>query len=129
MYKEVGIRKGGLFSKGLLKVPDIEEPSRDNKLRIRKNIEEEVFDIEDSVADNAKMISLLLSMVMRIYEVLPEDSLNSLSPQDKAIIEGTLGKFKVTETSADLKVKSEGMPFIYNILDRQAAVSKIIKEV
>jgi len=91
----------------------------------RMQIEEEVFDLADSVADNAKMISLLMSMVKRLYEVLPDDIKNNI--QDNAMIESVIDEFDNTQTAADVKFAVEGDNLIKTIFERQAKIGEIIK--
>ena len=127
-YEEVIIRKGGLISKGIKKVPDAETiPTRDKKIVARKEIEENVFDLEDSVADNAKMLSLLITVISRIYSALSDDTKDNLSDTDRDVIEYTFDKFANTETRADVQFAKEGPLMIDKLMSRQAEIGAIVK--
>jgi len=105
------------------------EPKNDKKSEARYLIENEVFDIRDSVADNAKMISLLVSFVERIWSIIPDDQKDNLSDEDRQAIDYVTGKFKDTVTWADIQWQEEGIGFADKLLDRQAQVGYIIKKV
>ena len=98
-------------------------PKTDKKSFQRERISNEVFDLEDSVADNAKMISLLMSMIARLYPLIDT---TTLATADKALIDGVLAEFAVTNTRADVQLAVEGSAMVSKILGRQAAVGAIV---
>ena len=116
---------GALRTPAVREVPS--EPSTTEKAKQRLRIQNEVFDLEDSVADNDKIISLLLTMNSRLYDVIPEEQKAALSAEDRQMIEYTLGLFKTTETRADTQFAEEGMVIVDKILARQGQISSIIK--
>jgi len=124
-YKEVKIINGALVSTGLKKVPDT-EVRRDKKVFARKKIEEEVFDIEDSVADNAKMISLLMSFVSRLYSIIPDEQKANLDVADKDLIEYTINKFAGTTTLSDYNLSTKGTEVVDNLMLNQEKIKKIV---
>ena len=99
------------------------------KGKIRKEINEQVFDIEDSLADNAKMIFLLTSLLMRIYNALPDDIKGNLSDEDRQIVEYAFNKYTETTTRLDLQFQEEGIGIIDKLLNRQKEVANVIEEV
>ena len=115
------------FVKAIVEVPQ-EAPSTEKKDFIRYDIEKEVFDLPDSVADNSKMISLTLSLVSRIYDTLSKSAKDKIPAKDRAMIEGLLDLFKETTTLADEQFAKEGPEMVNKILDRQAKVAKIVKK-
>ena len=126
-YKETMLTEDGtMFKKSIVEVP--EEPSRDKKIQQRLKIQNEVFDIHDSVADNAKMISLLITMLNRIYTAIPEDIKTNISPADRSLIEYALNKKTAVTTRADIQVFTEGAAeTIDKLFARQAQIGNIVK--
>jgi hypothetical protein len=121
-FIETSQEKDGKFQKAVL---EVFEKDTSSKGIIRKTINEEVFDLNDSVADNAKMISLLLSMLKRLYAVNFDTA--SLSSTDKGTIDYVINKFDTIQTRADVQFAKEGSSMIDKIMDRQALVGSIIK--
>ena len=103
------------------------EPTGSKKAKARYEIENNVFDLRDSVADNAKMISLLTSLVSRIWSIIPDDQKDNLSDEEKQVIDYVIDKFDNTETWADVQFKKEGLTFADKLLERQSQVGSIIK--
>ena len=99
------------------------------KGKMRKEINERIFDVEDSLADNAKMIFLLTSLLMRIYNALPEDIKGNLSGEDRNIVEYAFNKYTETTTRLDLQFQEEGIGIIDKLLNRQKEVANVIEEV
>jgi len=103
------------------------EPTGSKKAKARYEIENNVFDLRDSVADNAKMISLLTSLVSRIWSIIPDDQKDNLSDEEKQVIDYVIDKFDNTETWADVQFAKEGLTFADKLLERQNQVGSIIK--
>jgi len=110
-YVKTNTTKGMLVTPAIKKVLD-STPKTDKKSFQRERISNEVFDLEDSVADNAKMISLLISMISRLYPLI---NTTALAVNDKALIDAVMAEFATTNTRADARV-----------LARQAAVGAIV---
>ena len=108
----------------------IETPSEFEGLKgkWRYRIHQEVFDLYDSVADNAKMISLLFSVLTRIWQALPDDIKSNISEEDKTVIDYAINKFKNTTTRADQEFSIQGEEFINKLMERQAKIAEIIQE-
>jgi len=96
------------------------------KGEVRYKVHQQVFDIYDSVADNAKMISLLFSIIMRIWNVLPEDIKSKISDDDRQIIEYTIQSFKNVKTRADVQFEKEGTKLIDKLMIRQKRVGQLV---
>ena len=116
----------GVFKRAVVEELDT-TPKTDRKSKSRLQIEQEVFDIQDSVADNAKWSSLLTSFIIRIYNVLPEEVKDSLDPADRAIIENLSAEFDKTPTRLDIQLEKEGFAVVDRMLQRQRRVAEIVK--
>jgi hypothetical protein len=105
-----------------------EEPSYfiGKKGQWRYQIHKEVFDLYDSVADNAKMISLLFTLLSRIWDALPDDIKSNISDEDRQIIEYAFEKFHNIKTRADIQFQEEGTKLIDKLMDRQAKIGEIV---
>ena len=103
------------------------EPKTDKKSKLRYEIQEEVFDLSDSVADNAKLISLMFAMSVAMYNALSDDTKNNIPDDVKAKIEYAITKFGSIETWGQIQLNTEGNEAIDKLLDRQAKIGDIIK--
>jgi len=115
--------KPNLFTKVV-----VEEPTyfHGKKGLARYKIHKQVFDIYDSVADNAKMISLLFSLVSRIWSVMPNTQKNKLSQDEVDMINYVVNKFKEIRTRADVEFEKEGMNLIDKLMERQKKIGEIV---
>ena len=125
MLKAKTIKRGALLSKGVQEVQD-SEIKRSKKDLSRLDIQDTVFDNADSIADNAKMISLLLTTISRMYDIMEDTQKDKLSTDDRNMIEYTFSKFASTNTRADIQFATEGVTFIDKLLNRQAQIGAII---
>jgi len=125
MLKQVNITEDGtVFRKG---VEEVHAPTKtDSKSIKRLEIQDSVFDIEDSLADTTKWLSLLTTVVERMYSVMPAADKANLTAADKAMIDYAMTKFKATTTRADTQYAIEGNVMIDKILNRQSQINKII---
>ena len=127
MLKEVKYSKDGMrYQKAV--VQELNAPSTDKKSKIRYQIENEVFDLEDSVADNAKWLSLLTTLLSRFYDTFTDTQKARFSAEDKALIEMMFSKFKTTNTRYDVQFQEEGIALIDKILERQKQIGEIVKK-
>jgi len=124
-FNEIKITKGAFTKKALIEEFD-NSPKTDNKTKMRKSIQENVFDDRDAIADNAKMISLLLTLTSKVYSILPKEQKDLLSVEDKTVIEYVFEQFKLTNTRADIQFQKEGVAMIDKLLNRQELIGKII---
>ena len=115
--------------KGALRTPIVVETPvalKGKKYFKRKEINETVFDEADSIADNAKMISLMFSVVSRIWEAMPQEQKDTLDQNDVAIIDETIQKFKDTTTWADRLFEEEGTDLVDRLFERQEQIGNIL---
>ena len=122
--KTVTTEDGILYHSAIEEV--VAPPSTDKKLKTRLAIEEQVFDIHDSVADNAKWASILTTLISRIYSIIPTAQKDLLDPTERATIEYALAEFAKTNTRADIMLAAEGVAGIKKLLDRQGAIGTIV---
>jgi len=118
---------GLLVKKAYKEVLD-EEAKTDKKTKIRYEIEKDVFDLRDSVADNAKLISLMFAMSIAIYNVLPDEIKNNIPENVREKIDFAIKKFNSIKTWGDIQLEKEGTEAIEKLLDRQAKIGEIISK-
>ena len=113
---------------GALRTPVVEESLRtlegDTYLK-RKKINESVFDEADSIADNAKMISLIFSLVGVIWENMDK---SNVDPKIVDTVHTVISKFRSVETWADYLFETEGLEVIDRLIDRQKDVARILSD-
>jgi len=112
----------------LFKKVSVEEPTyfKGRKGEVRYKVHQQVFDIYDSVADNAKMISLLFSIIMRIWDVLPDDIKSNISDGDRQVIEYAIENFRNIKTRADVQFEKEGVALIDKLMSRQKKIGELV---
>jgi len=125
-YEIVNKQEGMLAKKAVRKTYDTEE-STDKKAFIREAIQKDVFDEQDSIADNAKMISLLTTVMSRMYDIMPAADKNLLAPNDRTMIEYMFTQFKTVNTRADVQFATEGVTLIDKLLNRQGTIGTIVQ--
>ena len=125
-YDSIAIRKGNLYTKAYREILD-NTPRKDKKSKVRYEIENNVFDIRDSVADNSKMISLLFGMVMHIYNALDTTTKDNIDPNIRSMIEYAIQKYDSIDTWGEIQLANEGTLAIDRLIDRQAQIGDIIK--
>jgi len=125
MLKQTKVVQGKKVYKGVVEQLNT-NPSKTVKSNNRFKIQEEVFDIEDSVADNAKMISLLMTTLSRVYGVLDESQKDAIPAADKSLMEAMFAKFETTQTNADNMVALEGLTGMERLLNRQGKIGQIL---
>ncbi len=119
---------------GALRKPGVREKlddavKTDTKNRKRLAIQDDVFDSQDSVADNAKMISLLTTIISRMYDTMTTTQKSKIPSADRDVIEYTFNSFKETTTRADSQMVLEGTGLIDKLLSRQANINNILQGV
>jgi len=125
-FKEIKTTKGAFVKKALVEEFD-NSPKTDKKTKVRKEIQEQVFDDRDAIADNAKMISFLITLTSRMYDIIPAEQKDLLKADDKDLIEHIFAKFRITNTRADIQLQEEGTVLIDRLLERQADIGKLVK--
>jgi len=74
------------------------------------------------------MISLIFSLMYRLYNALPEEIKQKLDPRDRQIIEYAFEKYRSIKTRADVQFQQEGVKMIDKLMDRQNKIARIIEE-
>lgn len=123
-YHETKTTTNGLFKKAYTETLD--DPSYSKKAKIRKEIDEEVFDINDSVADNAKWSSILTTAISIIYTSLDDETKARMDPRQKAIMDALVYLYSASTTRFEIQYAEEGLGLITKMLDRQKAIGSII---
>jgi len=125
MLKEKKIKaNNSLFKKGVEEILDNDSSTEKSLSRLK--IQNDVFDTSDSIADCAKWLSLMTTMMSRLYEQTPEVQKAALSVEDRAFIEYAFSKFATTTTRADNQFAFEGNILIDRIMDRQSKIGSIL---
>jgi len=88
-----------------------------------------VRNAETSIADVAKMNSLLFSMVGMMYNTLTATAKDKIPPQDRAVMEYAIASFKTKETRADRQLVRDGTKLIDKLFKREVDIADIIDEV
>jgi len=101
----------------------------DEKKIITNVIDTEVRSVEDSIADLAKMNSLLFSCISAMYNTMTDTAKGKIDDGTKAIIDYSVEKFKETTTRADNQLMKEGTDLIDKLFDREAKIATIISDI
>ena len=126
-YTEDTISKGRLHTVVVREQPTEAVLSK-AKGTVRKRIAEDVFDINDSVADTSKMLSLAMSMISRMWETTPQAQKDLLAPEMVAMFDATVVAFLATDTWADVQFAQESMSLVEKLISRQGEIGSIIAE-
>ena len=112
----------------LFKKVVVEEPSffKGRKAQARYNIHHQVFDLYDSVADNAKLISLLFRIITELWNALPSDVKSNISSEKQELIEYVVNLASSTKTRLDKQMSIEGTNVIDRLFSRQQAIANLI---
>lgn len=84
---------------------------------------------EDSIADLAKMNSLLFSMVSAMYTAGTTTMKSNIPAETRGIIEHAITKFSETQTRADRQLAEEGAALIDKLFDREVQIADIIDNI
>jgi len=117
-----------MFKKVIKEIPD-EKPYSHKKYQLRYKINKEVFDLHDSVADNAKMISLIFALLTRIWEAIPNDIKDKMDKETREMVEYAFQKYHSIQTRADVEFLINGKELIDKLMDRQDKIGKLFKEI
>ena len=104
------------------------EPDSSKKAKQRHAIQENVFtDISQSVSHNAKANTLNTALILALFDVLTQESLDAMPPEIKGLIEHLSLKFRNSTTRADVLLAEIGTDFIDHLIDTQVAVNDAIE--
>ena len=125
-YREVNKVDGALISKAIIPVLDT-RPQRGKKITARKKISEQVFGLDDSVADNAKLIAVLTNCVSEMYRVMPSGTKAKLSNEAKEILEVISENYDFSKTIVGKKASKQGfVETIKALFGRQEKIAEIV---
>ena len=96
------------------------------KQLIATHIDSEVRNPSDTLADLAKMNSLLFSMVAAIYSTLTPTAMSKIPAVDKAVIDYSMARFRAVQTRGDRQLATEGTKLIDKLFDREVAIADIV---
>ena len=100
--------------------------SSSKKAGHKHDIQNDIFSLEDSVADNAKMISMAFTVLSSLYEITSATQKAKLSTEDADFVEAVINKFKATTTQADVLYAKDGVESIDKVFDCQGQVPIIL---
>jgi len=113
-----------------VKRPVVTEPLVTPKLDRDKLIAYErdltVRDLEGSVADIAKMVSLSFSAISALWSITSDEAKDELPSEVKKTIEYATSKFNAIQTRADRQLKVENTKFIDKLYEREVAIADIV---
>jgi len=96
------------------------------KTVIRHEINKDVRDIDDSIADLAKMNALLLSMLTGMYSILADADKDKIDPIKRGLIEYAISKWDMSDTRADRQLREDGTKLIDNLFSREVNIADIV---
>jgi len=96
------------------------------KQLIAAHIDSDVRNPSDTLADLAKMNSLLFSMVGAIYSTLTPTAVGKIPAADKAVIDYAMARFQAVQTRGDRQLATEGTKLIDKLFDREVAIADIV---
>jgi len=105
---------------------DAKISSDDVKKLIAHERDSKVRNSEDTLADLAKMNSLLFSTVSAIYGTLSDTAKGKIDADMKDVIEYSFAKFADTQTRADRQMAQEGTGLVDKLFEREVQIADII---
>lgn len=88
-----------------------------------------VRSLEDTAADQSKMIAMLAGAISRIISVIPEESFLKFSEADQYSMRKFLETQKEIYTRGDVQFSEEGFSLIKKLYDRESQINDIIEMV
>ena len=122
------IIKDGVYHKRYREVLAEAGPT-DKKAAMREKIDHNVFDVYDSVADNAKWAAILTTAISIMYTALDADTKARMDPRQKALMDMLVSTYAATKTRFEIQYEEEGIGLILKMLERQKAVGDIVAAV
>jgi len=101
-------------------------PKADIKKIISSERDKDIRNSEDTLADLAKMNSLLFSMVSTIYGTLSTTAKNKIPAAERAVIDYAITKFAAMQTRGDRQLAKEGIVLIDKLFDREEAIADLV---
>jgi len=104
-------------------------PTYIKKLIAAREIEHHVRNTDDTIADLAKMNSLLFSMVSGIYGTLSVTQKNKIPAAERAVIDYATTTFATIQTRADRQLIAEGTALIDKLFSREEEIANIVEQI
>lgn len=108
---------------------DLCEEGDNIKFKERAVIDKEVFDIHDSVADNAKWAAILTTAISIIYNSLDEETKKRMDPRQRGLMDLLVSSYASTTTRFEVQYEKEGIDLIFKMISRQHKIGSIIKDI
>ena len=96
------------------------------KGKVRQQINDSIFDPEDSIADNSKLIALVMMILVKLYNV--GFDINQLSQEDRNMIDSWANLFANTTTRFSIQFDEEGEELFTKLFNRQQQIANYIPE-
>jgi len=96
------------------------------KQLIAKQRDAEIRNVDDTLADLAKMNSLLFSVVATIYSTLTPTAINKIPAAEKAVIDYAIKRFTAIQTRGDRQLATEGTKLIDKLFDREVSIADMV---
>ena len=93
---------------------------------IRHDVDVNIRDVNDTVADLAKMNALLMAMASGIYGTLSSTAKDKIDPTKRAIIEYAISEWDNSNTRADRQLATEGTTLIDKLFSREVKIADIV---
>lgn len=108
---------------------DVKITDEDVKKLIAHERDLKVRNSEDTLADLAKMNSLLFSTVGAIYGTLSDTAKGKIPDETRAVIEYSIQEFNKVQTRADRQLTEDGTALVDKLFQREVQIADIIDEV
>ena len=103
-------------------------PGEDIKALIAHERNFRVHSLEDTVADLAKINTLLMSFTTAMYNVLPATQKNNIPAEIKAVIDHATQKWPETMTRGDRQLAVEGTALLDKLFAREVIIADIVDQ-
>jgi len=104
--------------------------SDNNKKRlIAYDRDTSVRDVNDSIADVAKMVSLSFSIISELWDLVPDADKENIDGAKKDVIDYSVTKFKEIQTRADRQLSKEGTNLVDKLFNREVAIADVIDNI
>jgi len=101
-------------------------PKSDIKKIIASERDKDIRNSEDTIADLAKMNSLLFSMTAAIYSTLSTTAKAKIPAAERGVIDYAMTKFAKMQTRGDRQLAKEGTVLIDKLFDREEAIANLV---
>jgi len=124
-YVERYENKGLFYKKYYEEVPTILKDVKKGKTR--KQINDNVFDVEDSLSDTTKLVFLLIRILKIIFD--SDFDKSNISESDLEFINMIFEKYDKNDNRFDTQFSNEGYQLIDKLFNRQDKINSFINSV